>query len=68
MADGANEATEVVRFTYEFEFNNLMAGIMEFKVQFWHPSDLRLWRSSWLMEPMRPLRSSDSLRSFNLIM
>ena len=49
MADGANEATEVVRFTYEFEFNNLMAGIMEFKVQFWHPSDLRLWRTGYVI-------------------
>ena len=28
----------------------------------------RLLRSSWLMEPMRPLRSSDSLRNLNLIM
>ena len=27
----------------------------------------RLLRSSWLIEPMRPLRSSDSLRSLNLI-
>ena len=27
----------------------------------------RLLRSSWLMEPMRPLRSSDSLKNFNSI-
>ena len=32
------------------------------------PRSSRLLRSSWLMEPMRPLRSSDSLRSLNLIM
>ena len=25
LPDGANEATEVVRFTYELEFNNQMA-------------------------------------------
>ena len=30
MADGANEATEVVRFTQELEFNNLMAIIILF--------------------------------------
>ena len=29
---------------------------------------LRLLRSSWLMEPMRPLRTSDSLRNFNSTM
>ena len=60
MADGANEAIEVIRFTQELEFNNLMARIilfwcfenrnflgrnMEFQIQFWHPSDLRLWRT-----------------------
>ena len=27
MAEGANKATEVVRFTQELEFNNLMARI-----------------------------------------
>ena len=32
------------------------------------PRSSRLLRSSWLMEPMRPLRSSDSLRNLNLIM
>jgi hypothetical protein len=30
MADGANEATEVVRFIHELEFNNSMAGIILF--------------------------------------
>ena len=29
---------------------------------------LRLLKSSWLIEPMRPLRSSDSLSNLNLIM
>ena len=30
MADGANEATEVVRFTLELVFDNLMARIILF--------------------------------------
>ena len=28
-----------------FENINFLGKIMEFKVQFWHPSDLRLWRT-----------------------
>ena len=32
MADGANEATEVVKFTQELEFNNLMATSSYFDV------------------------------------
>ena len=50
MADGANEAAEVIRFTQELKFDNLMARIilcscfeninflgriMKFHVQFW---------------------------------
>ena len=30
MADGANEATEVIRFTQELEFDNAMARIIFF--------------------------------------
>ena len=30
MADGANEATEVITFTYELEFDNIMARIILF--------------------------------------
>ena len=30
IADGANETTEVIRFTKELEFNNLMARIILF--------------------------------------
>ena len=45
MVDGANEATEVIRFPWNFEFNILMARITlfewfenkKFQVQFWHP-------------------------------
>ena len=32
MADGVNEATEVVRFAQELEFNNLIARIIKFKL------------------------------------
>ena len=60
MTDGANKVTEVVRFTSDLEFNNVMAKftlfgcfeninflgrIMEFQVQFRYPLDLRLWRT-----------------------